>query len=129
MDPADYPIPSIQAGAAPAALAEAEMRLTESVLDYARHAQMGRVHYSRVSADITYELSAPAPLDVLSKVAAGSNAAEALDSYQPPHAAYKALRKKLAEARGRKGDARARRRSHAVRCSNSPPTSAPGRPC
>ena len=105
MDPADYPIPSIQAGASPAALAEAEMRLTESVLDYARHAQMGRVHYSRVSSDITYELSAPAPLDVLSKVAAGRNAAEALDSYQPPHAAYKALRKKLAEARGRKGDA------------------------
>ena len=63
------------------------------------------MHYSRVSADITYELSAPAPLDVLSKVAAAKNAAEALDSYQPPHAAYKALRKKLAEARGRKGDA------------------------
>ena len=105
MDPADYPVPSIQAGASPAALAEAEMRLTESVLDYARHAQMGRVHYSRVSADITYELSAPAPLDVLSKVAAGRSAAEALDSYQPPHAAYKALRKKLAEARGQKGDA------------------------
>jgi murein L,D-transpeptidase YcbB/YkuD len=105
MDPADYPAPSIQAGASPTALAEAEMRLTESVLDYARHAQMGRVHYSRVSADITYELSAPAPLDVLSKVGTGRNAAEALDSYQPPHAAYKALRKKLAEARGNRGDA------------------------
>jgi len=105
MDPADYPVPSIQAAASPAILAEAEMRLTESVLDYARHAQMGRVHYSRVSADITYELSAPAPLDVLSKVAAGRNAAEALDSYQPPHAAYRALRKKLAEARGHNGDA------------------------
>jgi|SoiMethySBSTD1v2_1073268.scaffolds.fasta_scaffold31579_5 murein L,D-transpeptidase YcbB/YkuD len=105
MDPADYPVPSIQAGAAPTALAEAEMRLTESVLDYARHAQMGRVHYSRVSADITYELGAPAPLDVLSRIAAGRNAAEVLDSYQPPHAAYKALRKKLADARGHKGDA------------------------
>jgi murein L,D-transpeptidase YcbB/YkuD len=105
MDPTDYPVPSIQAGAAPAVLAEAEMRLTESVLDYARHAQTGRVHFSRVSADITYELSAPVPLDVLSKVAAGKNAAEALDSYQPPHAAYRALRKKLADARGHKGDA------------------------
>ena len=103
MDPTEYPIPTIQAGATPVAMAEAEMRLTESVLDYARHAQMGRVHYSRVSADITYDLSAPQPLDVLSKVA-GKNAAEALDSYQPPHAAYRALRKKLAEARGRKGD-------------------------
>jgi murein L,D-transpeptidase YcbB/YkuD len=104
MDPTEYPIPTMQAAGTPVAIAEAEMRLTESVLDYARHAQMGRVHYSRVSADIVYEQSAPAPLDVLSKVAAGKNAAEALDSYQPPHAAYKALRKKLAEARGSKGD-------------------------
>src|SRR2546421_8371619 len=31
MDPADYPVPSIQADAAPAALAEAELRLAASV--------------------------------------------------------------------------------------------------
>ena len=104
MDPNDYPVPSIQAGSAPAAMADAEMRLVESVLDYARHAQMGRMHYSRVSADIFYEQTAPAPLDVLSKLAAGK-AADVLGSYQPPQAAYKALRKKLAEVRGRKGDA------------------------
>jgi L,D-transpeptidase YcbB len=105
MDPNDYPVPSIQAGSAPAAMADAEMRLVESVLDYARHAQMGRVHYSRVSADIFYEQSAPVPLDVLSKVGASSKVADVLNSYQPPQAAYKALRKKLAEVRGRKGDA------------------------
>ena len=105
MDPNDYPVPSIQAGSAPSAMAEAEMRLVESVLDYARHAQMGRVHYSRVSADISYELTAPAPLDVLSKLGASSKVADVLNSYQPPQAAYKALRKKLAEVRGRKGEA------------------------
>jgi murein L,D-transpeptidase YcbB/YkuD len=105
MDPADYPVPAIQADASPAALAEAEIRLTESALDYARHAQMGRVHYSRVSGDIHYEQTAPAPLEILSKLAASKNAADALDSYQPPQPAYKALRKKLAEIRGRKGDA------------------------
>ena len=44
-----------------------------------------------------------------------------LDSYQPPHAAYKALRKKLAEVRGHKGDA-ARGRSRAARCSSLSPT-------
>ena len=105
MDPNDYPVPSIQAGAAPAALAEAEIRLTASVLDYARHAQMGRVHYSRVSGDIYYEQIAPQPLDVLSKVANAKTAAEALDSFQPQQPAYKALRKKLGDVRGRKGDA------------------------
>src|SRR3954453_8573979 len=104
MDPADYPVPSIAADASPASLAEAEMRLTQSALDYARHAQIGRVHYSRVTGDIFYELNAPQPLDVLSKLASAKNAEDVLESYQPPHAAYKALRKKLAEARGTKGD-------------------------
>src|SRR3954453_10865309 len=104
MEPADYPVPSIAADASPASLAEAEMRLTQSALDYARHAQIGRVHYSRVTGDIFYELNAPQPLDVLSKLASAKNAEDVLDSYQPPHAAYKALRKKLAEARGTKGD-------------------------
>jgi murein L,D-transpeptidase YcbB/YkuD len=104
MDPTDYPVPSITADAPPASLAEAEMRLTQSALEYARHAQMGRVHYSHVSGDIFYEQTAPQPLDVLSKLASAKNAEDVLDSYQPPHAAYKALRKKLAEARGIKGD-------------------------
>ncbi|HMK81515.1 MAG TPA: L,D-transpeptidase family protein [Xanthobacteraceae bacterium] len=101
MDPADYPVPSFQSGGTPAALAEAEMRLVSSVLDYARQAQTGRVHYSRVSADIYYEQVAPQPLDILHKIATARDAEAALDSYQPPHAAYKALRKKLAEARGK----------------------------
>ena len=107
MEPADYPVPTIAADAGPAALAEAEIRLTESALDYARHAQTGRVHYSRVSADITYNQVAPEPLDVLAqaRVRQGRRAT-ALDSYQPPHPEYKALRKKLAEVRGHKGDTR-----------------------
>jgi murein L,D-transpeptidase YcbB/YkuD len=104
MDPADYPTPVIKAGAEPAALADAELRLTASVLTYARHATLGRVHYSRVSGDITYNQVAPDSLDVLAKLANGKNAAAVLDSYQPPHAQYKALRKKLADVRGHKGD-------------------------
>ena len=104
MDPADYPVPAIAADGGAAALAEAEIRLTESALDYARHAQVGRVHYSRVSGDITYNQVAPDSLDVLSKLANGKDAAAALDTYQPPHPQYKALRKKLAEVRGHKGD-------------------------
>jgi L,D-transpeptidase YcbB len=105
MDPADYPTPVIKAGAEPAALADAELRLTASVLTYARHATLGRVHYSRVSGDITYNQVAPDSLDVLAKLANRKDAAAVLDSYQPPHAQYKALRKKLADVRGHKGDA------------------------
>jgi murein L,D-transpeptidase YcbB/YkuD len=105
MDPADYPTPIIKAGADPAALADAELRLTASALTYARHATLGRVHYSRVSGDITYNQVAPEPLDVLSRLATAKDAAAVLDTYQPPHAQYKALRKKLADVRGHKGDA------------------------
>jgi murein L,D-transpeptidase YcbB/YkuD len=105
MDPADYPTPVIKAGTDPAALADAEMRLTASALTYTRHATLGRVHYSRVSGDITYNQVAPDSLDVLAKLATAKDAAAVLDSYQPPHAQYKALRKKLADVRGHKGEA------------------------
>ena len=101
MEPSDYPTPVIKAGTDPAALAEAEIRLTSSALNYARQAQMGRIHYSRVSADIVYTQVAPEPVDVLAKLAAGKDTAAVLNSYQPPQSEYKALRKKLAEARGK----------------------------
>jgi len=105
LDAADYPTPAIKAGADPTALAEAELRLTMSALTYVRHAQMGRVHYSRVSADIVYAQVAPEPVAVLSRLSTDKDTAAVLASYQPPQAEYKALRKKLAEVRGRGADA------------------------
>jgi murein L,D-transpeptidase YcbB/YkuD len=103
LDPSDYPVPSF-ANEDAGALAEAELKLTATVLTYARHAQIGRVHYSRVSADISYDLAAPEPGAVLTKLADAKNIAEALDGFNPPHAGYKALKAKLAEARGRTGE-------------------------
>jgi murein L,D-transpeptidase YcbB/YkuD len=104
LDPTDYPVPSFS-NTDPAALAEAELKFTVSMLTYARHAQTGRVHYSRVSADIVYDLVPPEPAAVLAKLADATNIAEALDSYNPPQPGYKALKAKLAESRGRTGDA------------------------
>jgi murein L,D-transpeptidase YcbB/YkuD len=100
LEPADYPTPQFRAGSDPAALAEDELRLTVSVLTFARHAQTGRVHFSRISADIFYELDVPEAPDVLAKLAAADDVGSALDSFNPPHAAYKALKAKLKEARG-----------------------------
>ena len=51
----------------PEALAEAEIKFTDSVLTFARHAMTGRVHFSRVAADILYDLGKPEPADVLAK--------------------------------------------------------------
>jgi len=103
LEVADYPTPSFKDGDA-AAQAEAELKLMATVLTYARHAQLGSVPYTRVSADIGYNQVAPEPAEILAKMAEAKNAAEALDSYNPPHAQYKALKAKLAEARGRTGD-------------------------
>jgi murein L,D-transpeptidase YcbB/YkuD len=103
LDPGDYPVPSF-ANADAGALAESELKLTATVLTYARHAQIGRVHYSRVSADISFDLVAPEPGAVLAKLADAKSIPEALDSFNPPHAGYKALKAKLAEARGRTGE-------------------------
>jgi murein L,D-transpeptidase YcbB/YkuD len=108
LDPADYPVPSF-ANADPGALAEAELKFTATILTYARHAQIGRVHYSRVSPDISYELVPPEAGAVLTKLAEAADVAAALDSFNPPHAGYKALKAKLAEVRNRAGEpARAR---------------------
>src|SRR6202035_2017446 len=48
LNASDYPVPDFAAATTPDALAEAELKLTASMLDYARHAQSGRMHYSQV---------------------------------------------------------------------------------
>jgi murein L,D-transpeptidase YcbB/YkuD len=98
LDPADYITPSFAGDEA--ALAEAELKMTAAVLAYARHASTGRIHYSRVSPDILYNLVTPEPAEILGKVIEAKNVGQALDGFEPPHAAYKALKAKLAEARG-----------------------------
>lgn len=97
---ADYPTPDFAAATSPDALAEADLKLTAAALDYARHAQGGRMHPSRVSGDIAYPEHNPEPADVLANLATAKDVAAALDSYNPQHKGYKALKAKLAELRG-----------------------------
>jgi L,D-transpeptidase YcbB len=99
LDPADYPVVDFKASD-PGTLAEAELRLTASVITYARHASIGRVAWSRVSADISYDQKAPEPASVLAALADAKDVAAALDSYEPHAAGYVALKAKLAEIRG-----------------------------
>ncbi len=104
LDPSEYLVPQIKAGMEPEALAEAEVKFTDAVLTFAKHAMSGRVHYSRVSGDIVYDLAKPDPANVLARVSKGQDVAAALDSFNPPHPQYKALKAKLAEVRGGKDD-------------------------
>ena len=64
LDPTDYPTPDFASLSDPAALAEAELRLSMSIITYAHHAQVGRIHWSRVSADISFDDKPPEPADV-----------------------------------------------------------------
>jgi len=99
LDPNDYATPDFKSAVTANTLAEDELKLTAAILTYARQAQIGRVHYSRVSADIQFDLVAPEPAQVLAKLADATDAGAALDSYNPPQAEFKALKVKLAELR------------------------------
>ncbi len=100
LNPADYPVPDFGAATSPDQFAEAELKLTASMLDYARQAQSGRMHWSQVSADIQYPEHPTDPSEVLANISTAKDASAALDGYNPPHKLYKELRAKLAELRG-----------------------------
>jgi len=104
LDPADYPVPNFAAITDPAALANAEIQLTTSVITYAHHAAVGRVHWSRVSADILYEEKVPDPADILAGIVSASDVATALDAYEPKTPGYIALKAKYADLRAGKVD-------------------------
>jgi L,D-transpeptidase YcbB len=100
LNAADYPAPDFAAATTPDALAEADLKLTDSMLDYARQAQSGRMHYSQVSGDIQYPEHPTDPAEVLANVTSAKDASAALDSYNPPQKLYRELKAKLAELRG-----------------------------
>jgi murein L,D-transpeptidase YcbB/YkuD len=100
LNASDYPVPDFAAVATPDALAEADLKLTASMLDYARQAQSGRMHWSQVSGDIQYPEHPTDATEVLNNVTTAKDASTALDSYNPPQKLYQELKKKLAELRG-----------------------------
>jgi murein L,D-transpeptidase YcbB/YkuD len=100
LNAADYPVPDFTAATSPDSLADAELKLTASMLDYARQAQSGRMHWSQVSADILYPDHPTDPAEVLANVTTAKDASAALEGYNPPHKLYRELKKKLAELRG-----------------------------
>ncbi|MGE0753221.1 MAG: murein L,D-transpeptidase [Variibacter sp.] len=104
LDPKDYPTPDLKAATTPEALAEAELRLTQSLLTFARHAQAGQLTPSRISTNIDFSPQAPDPDAVLKNLAEAKDVAKALDGYDPQQPGFKALKAKLAELRGRSTD-------------------------
>ena len=100
LNAADYPVPDFAAATTPDQLAEADLKLTGSMLDYARQAQSGRFHWSQVSYDIQFPDHPTDPSEVLTNVTTAKDASAALEGYNPPHKLYRELKAKLAELRG-----------------------------
>ena len=100
LDVNDYKTPTF-AGLSPDALAEAELKLTQTVVTYARHLQSGRFPYTRVSQNIELPQEPPDPAQILAKLAEAANAATALDEFSPPHEGYKKLKAILAQMRAK----------------------------
>jgi murein L,D-transpeptidase YcbB/YkuD len=101
----DYKTPNFAAAssAGPEALAEAELKLTQTVLTYARHVQAGRFPYTRVSRNIELVQAPPEPADVLNKLAVTADAGNVLEALSPAHEPYRKLKAALAELRGKPG--------------------------
>ena len=100
LDPANYRIPEFSAaGGDPGKLAVAELRFTDAVLTYARHAQAGRFGAQQVTTELEVTQVLPAATAVLKNVSRAWSVANALTGYSPPHPEYQALKAKLAELR------------------------------
>jgi murein L,D-transpeptidase YcbB/YkuD len=101
LDPTDYPLPDLglRKNSSPAQWAEADMKLSVSVLRYARDARGGRIDPTRLSPLVTPKLDRPEAGEVLDKVSTAKDAGAALASYNPPHPGYRALKARLAQLR------------------------------
>ncbi len=99
LDPADYPIPTLNDKNDAEALAQAELALTASTILYARDARGARLNPTRLSKNITPALELPKAEDILSLLAQHDDAGKALESYNPQHPGYLGLKKKLADIR------------------------------
>jgi L,D-transpeptidase YcbB len=83
-------------------LADAEIKLSYAVLDYAKDARGGRIDPLRLSKNLDPSLALPNPSEVLASIAIRSDPGAYLRSFQPAQPQFEALRRKLIELRGGK---------------------------
>jgi L,D-transpeptidase YcbB len=102
---ADYRLPSLPSfnPAAPEAieqLADAELKISMAVVEYAKDARGGRIDPQKLSKNLDPKLFLPEPAEVISFIAIRSDPAAYLRSFQPTHPQFEALRQQLIAERG-----------------------------
>ena len=103
LDPNAYPVPAVGKLSRPdtdAEIAEADLKLSAALALYARDARGGRVNPATISKLITPTLDLPPADTVLTRLAAaGAQAGDVLQSYNPRQPGYLALKERLAGLR------------------------------
>jgi murein L,D-transpeptidase YcbB/YkuD len=107
LDPADYPVPDFGAASSADVIAAGDIKLTLSIMTFARHLAVGRIAPTRVSAEVDYGDHTPNPADILKKISGARDVSAAFDSYDPPADGFRALKAKLAELRSTEARAEA----------------------
>ena len=98
--PAEYKIPEMASAATADAQADAELRLTATLITFTRHLQAGRFPYARMGGEIMLPQAPPDIAAALTKLAEATDVAAAIDTFSPPQPGYRALKAKLAALRG-----------------------------
>lgn len=102
----DYKLPNLagfdaSAPGAVAKLADAELKISAAVIEYARDARGGRIKPQDLSESLDPSMYLPDPAEVIGFIAIRSDPAAYLRSFQPTHPQFEALRQQLiAERRG-----------------------------
>jgi L,D-transpeptidase YcbB len=104
----------------PAALADAEIKLSLAVLKYARHARGGRLDPSQVSRNFDQKPSLRDPKVVLETIAATDAPGDYLRSLHPSHAQFERLRQALLKVRAGGGARPGERAEPLVRLPDGP---------
>jgi L,D-transpeptidase YcbB len=101
LDASDYPVPAFDTLSGAEPLADGDIKLTNSVLTFARHLQTGRIAPERVFAQVQYAEHAPQAADILRKITQSADVDAAFDNFNPPDAGFCALKRELASLRAR----------------------------
>jgi murein L,D-transpeptidase YcbB/YkuD len=102
LDPSDYRTPDINVlpkDGREEALADADIRLSVTAVNYARDARGARIDPTKLGKYVTPSLDLPQPAEVLDALMAAADAGAALAAYNPRQVGYLALKAKLAELR------------------------------
>ena len=102
--PAEYKIPEMASAGSADAQADAELKLTAVLITFTRHLQAGRFPFARMGGEIQMPQEPPDVAASLVKLAEATDVAAAIETFSPPQPGYRALKAKLAELRGAKGD-------------------------